>query len=90
MKIARRHNTETRIYMFVGNIHYLHPLPTPINSILSLWGAPCCVILYVYLSNIPAEQLRIFCCYFYYVRSQHVSAPTGHPQVKYINIIHII
>jgi hypothetical protein len=36
-----------------------------------------------YTSQIyPQSQLRFFLL-FYSVRSQHVSAPTGHPQVKY-------
>jgi hypothetical protein len=29
------------------------------------------------------SQLRIYWCYFYSLYSQHVSAPTGHPHVKY-------
>jgi hypothetical protein len=37
----------------------------------------------LYLSNIPAIATENFCSNFYSVRSQHVSAPTGHPQVKY-------
>jgi hypothetical protein len=37
-----------------------------------------------YTSQIsPQSQLK-FLSLFYFVRSQHVSAPTGHPQVKYI------
>jgi hypothetical protein len=45
--------------------------------------------LYVYLTNILAIATKNCCCYFYSVCSQHVSAPTGHPHVKYNNIIYI-
>jgi hypothetical protein len=58
------------------------------NCFLSLWGASCCVILYVYLSNIPVIATKNFYCYFYSVCSQRVSALTCYPQVKY-NIIYI-
>jgi hypothetical protein len=43
----------------------------------------------VYLSNMyPRSQLRIYWCYFS-LSSQHVSAPSGHPQVKYNHITYI-
>jgi hypothetical protein len=35
------------------------------------------------------SQLRIYWCYFYSLCSQHVLAPTGHPQVKYNYITYI-
>jgi hypothetical protein len=35
------------------------------------------------------SQLRIYWCYFYSLCSQHVSAPTGHPWVKYNYINYI-
>jgi hypothetical protein len=45
----------------------------------------------MYTSQIYLQsQLRIFVVIFYSVRSQHVSAPTGHPQVKYNIIIYNI
>jgi hypothetical protein len=43
----------------------------------------------VYLSNIyPRSQLRNYWCYFS-LSSQHVSAPSGHHQVKYNYITYI-
>jgi hypothetical protein len=45
--------------------------------------------IYVYLSNIcPRSQLRIYWCYFS-LSSQHVSASSGHLQVKYNYITYI-
>jgi hypothetical protein len=46
---------------------------------------PCNLSLQIY----PRSQLIIFISIFYSVCSQHVSAPTGHPQVKHIIIIYI-
>jgi hypothetical protein len=44
------------------------------------------ILCYTYISQIYLQsQLRIFVI-FISVCSQHVSAPTGHPQVKYNNI----
>jgi hypothetical protein len=37
----------------------------------------------------PRSQLIIFISLFYFVCSLHVSALTGHPQVKHTNIIYI-
>jgi hypothetical protein len=50
-------------------------------------GVHLVALYYTYTPQIyPESQLR-FLLLFYSVRSQHVSAPTGHPQVKY-NIIY--
>jgi hypothetical protein len=55
---------------------------------LSLWGASCCV-MYTYTFQIYLRsQLIIYWCYFS-LCSQHVSAPTGHLQVKYNYITYI-
>jgi hypothetical protein len=46
--------------------------------------------MYTYTFQIYLRsQLRIYWCYFYSLCSQHVSAPTGHPQEKYNYITHI-
>jgi hypothetical protein len=45
---------------------------------------------FTYTSQIYLRsQLRIYWCYFYSLCSQHVSVPTGHPQVKYNYITYI-
>jgi hypothetical protein len=61
-----------------------------LNNEFYLCGEHPVALYYMYTSQIyPQSQLRICCCCcFYSVCSQHVSAPTGHPQVKY-NIIYI-
>jgi hypothetical protein len=46
--------------------------------------------MYTYTSQIYLRsQLRIYWCYFHSPCSQHVPAPTGHPQVKYNYITYI-
>jgi hypothetical protein len=63
------------------------------NSIIIFIIVGCILLRYVhvYLSNIyQRSQLRIYWSYFS-LSSQHVSAPSGHLQVKYIsNVIYII
>jgi hypothetical protein len=58
--------------------------------ILFLWSASCCVA-YMFTSQIcPRSQLIIFISLFYCVCSLHLSAPTGHPEVKHNIIIYYV
>jgi hypothetical protein len=61
------------------------------NLRLHCWlRRPCLPLkLNVFLSNIyPRSELRIYWCYFS-LSSQHISAPSGHLQVKYNYITYI-
>jgi hypothetical protein len=46
-------------------------------------------LYYMYTSQIYSQSQVRFLLLFYSVRLQNVSAPKGHPQVKYNNIIYI-